>query len=109
MAGRTHHIPYFLLQHSILWPPIIWALVFTAINLYQIVRIYFERRSVVLSENEQKLYDMGFRSLGPREFVSLVLAGEWKTAAAGEEMLAKGSRSPPSLSQSRDHANPETG
>jgi hypothetical protein len=90
VAAALTNIPYFLLQPAILWPPIIWALVFTAINLYQIVRIYLERRPVVLSEDEQKLYNMGFRSLRPREFVSLVLAGEWKTAAAGDEVLTEG-------------------
>jgi len=90
VAAALTNIPYFLLQHNILWPPIIWALVFTAINLYQIIRIYLERRPVVLSADEQKLYEMGFRSLRPREFVSLVLAGEWKTAAAGDEALAEG-------------------
>jgi CRP-like cAMP-binding protein len=90
VAAALTNIPYFLLQQSILWPPVIWALVFTAINLYQIIRIYLERRPVVLSEDEQKLYDMGFRSLRPREFVSLVSAGEWKTAAPGDEVLAEG-------------------
>jgi hypothetical protein len=90
VAAALTNIPYFLLQPSILWPPIIWALVFTAINLYQIVWIYLARRPVVLSEDEQKLYDMGFRSIRPREFVSLVLAGEWRTAAAGDEVLVEG-------------------
>jgi CRP-like cAMP-binding protein len=64
--------------------------VFTAINQYQNVRLYLARHSVVLSEDEQKLYDMGFRSLRPREFVSLVLAGEWKTTAPGDQVLTEG-------------------
>jgi CRP-like cAMP-binding protein len=59
-------------------------------NLYQIVRIYMERRPVVLSEDEQKLYDMGFSALRPREFVSLVLAGEWKDAAPGDQVATEG-------------------
>jgi len=46
------NIPYLLLQKSVLWPPLLWALVFTAINLYQIVRFYLERRPVVLSADE---------------------------------------------------------
>jgi CRP-like cAMP-binding protein len=74
----------------ILWPPILWGSVFTAINLYQIVRLYMERRPVQLSEDEQKLYHTAFRSLRPREFVSLLLAGEWKTAAAGDTILEQG-------------------
>jgi CRP-like cAMP-binding protein len=49
-----------------------------------------ERRPVVLSEDEQTLYKMGFGSLRPREFVSLLLAGEWKTAAAGDAVVTQG-------------------
>ncbi|MCE3242509.1 MAG: hypothetical protein K0Q83_3016 [Deltaproteobacteria bacterium] len=73
VAAALTNIPYFLLQGTVLWPPVLWALVFTAINLYQIARLYLERRPVVLSQDEQKLYDLGFRSLRPREFVSLSL------------------------------------
>jgi Popeye protein conserved region len=90
VAAALTNIPYFLLQGTVLWPPILWALVFTAINLYQIARLYLERRPVVLSEDEQKLYDLGFRSLRPREFVSLSLAGEWKNAEAGEKVMTEG-------------------
>lgn len=90
VAAALTNIPYFLLQGTVLWPPVLWAVVFTAINLYQIARIYLERRTVVLSEDEQKLYDLGFRSLRPREFVSLSLVGEWKNAEAGERVLTEG-------------------
>ena len=90
VAAALTNIPYFLLQPSTLWPPVVWALVFTSINLYQIVRIYLERRPVVLSRDEQTLYDMAFRSLRAREFVSLALIGEWKTAAAGDRVLTQG-------------------
>src|SRR5262245_22564134 len=90
VAAALTNIPYFLLQDTVLWPPVLWALVFTIINLYQISRIYLERRPVVLSQEEQKLYKMGFQSLRPREFVSLVLAGEWKNAAPGDRVLTEG-------------------
>jgi CRP-like cAMP-binding protein len=90
VAAALTNIPYFLWQPNKLWPPVIWALVFTTINLYQLLRIYLERRPVVLSEDEQQLYHMGFGSLRPREFVSLLLAGEWKRAAAGEAVLTQG-------------------
>jgi CRP-like cAMP-binding protein len=90
VAAAVTNMPYFLLQHTVLWPPILWALVFTAINLYQISRIYLERRPVVLSEDEQRLYDLGFQSLRPREFVSLTLVGEWKDAAVGDKVLIEG-------------------
>ena len=90
VAAALTNMPYFLLQQTVLWPPILWALVFTAINLYQITRIYLERRPVVLSADEQRLYDLGFRSLRPREFLSLTLVGEWRDATAGERILAEG-------------------
>ena len=84
------NIPYFLLQGTVLWPPVLWALVFTAINLFQITRIYLERRPVVLSQDERKLYDLGFQSLRPREFVALTLVGEWKSAEPGERVMTEG-------------------
>ena len=90
VAAALTNIPYFLVQSNVLWPPVLWAMVFTAINLFQIARLYWERRPVVLSEDEQKLYDMGFRALRPREFVSLLLAGEWRDAAAGDNVLTEG-------------------
>jgi hypothetical protein len=90
VASALTVIPYYLLQGTVLWPPVIWALVFTALNLYQITVIYLERRPVVLSEDEQKLYDLSFRSLRPREFVSLSLVGEWKSAEADERIMTEG-------------------
>jgi hypothetical protein len=90
VAAALTNIPYFLLQPTTLWPPVVWALIFTSINLFQIVRIYLERRPVKLSDDEQTLYDLAFRSLRPREFVSLALLGEWKTAAPGDKALTEG-------------------
>ena len=90
VAAALTNIRHFLLQPIKLWPPVMWAFVFTAINPYQILPIYLKRRPVVLSEEEQKLYNMGFALLRPREFISLLLAGEWKNAAAGEAVLTEG-------------------
>jgi CRP-like cAMP-binding protein len=90
VAASLTVIPYYLLQPSVLWPPIFWGAVFTAINLFQIARIYIERRPVVFSEDERRLYALGFGSLRPREFISLVLSGEWRDAAPGEQPLTEG-------------------
>src|SRR5262245_4795640 len=89
VASALTNIPYFLLQGIVLWPPVLWALVFTAINLFQLARIYRERRPVVLSADEQRLYDLGFRSLRPREFVALSHVGEWQSAAVGERVVTE--------------------
>ncbi len=90
VAAAFTNIPYYLLQGTVLWPPVLWGSVFAAINLYQIARIYMERRPVVLSADETKLHSLAFSSLRPREFLSLALAGEWKEAAAGEKLLIEG-------------------
>jgi len=90
VAAALTNIPYYLLQGTVLWPPVLWGSVFAAINLYQIARLYIERRPVVLSPEEQTLYDLAFGSLRPREFLSLVLAGEWRSATAGERVLTEG-------------------
>jgi CRP-like cAMP-binding protein len=90
VAAALTVMPYYLAQPTVLWPPVLWGSVFMAINLFQIARIYLERRPVVLSADEQTLYDMGFKALRPREFVSLVLAGEWRDAAPGEKVLEEG-------------------
>src|SRR4029078_12934193 len=76
VGAALTNIPSFALQDSVLGPPVLWALVFTAINLYQIARLYLERRPVVLSQDEQKLHDLGFRSLRARAFLHLSLHGE---------------------------------
>jgi len=90
VAAALTNMPYFLYQPTILWPPILWATVFTAINLYQIWRIYMERRPVTLSPDEQTLYDMGFRSLTPRDFLALVIVGTWSDAAPGDRLAREG-------------------
>src|SRR5688572_26450954 len=87
VGAAVANLPYYLAQPAVLWPPVIWGTVFMLINLYQIARIYLERRPVVLSRDEQQLYDLGFKALRPREFVSLVLAGQWRDAAAGERII----------------------
>jgi len=90
VAAAFTNIPYYLLQGTVLWPPVLWGSVFAAINLYQIARIYMQRRPVVLSPDESKLHQLAFNSLRPREFLSLALVGEWKDAVAGEKLLIEG-------------------
>jgi Popeye protein conserved region len=89
VAAAITVLPYYLARPEILWPPLIWGVVFMLINLYQIARVYAERRPVVLSPDEQALYDLGFQAMRPREFVSLALIGEWINAAPGDQPLTE--------------------
>src|SRR5262245_45190017 len=63
VAAALTNMPYFLYQPNILWPPILWAGVFTAINLYQIWRLYMGRRPVTLTADDRTVYVIGFLSL----------------------------------------------
>jgi hypothetical protein len=90
VGAAVANLPYYLAQTTVLWPPVIWGVVFMLMNLYQIGRIYLDRRPVVLSAEEQRLYDLAFRALRPREFVSLLLAGQWRNAAPGERIIVQG-------------------
>ena len=90
VAAALTNIPFFLLQETVLWPPVMWAGVFAAINLAQIARILMERRPVVLSADEKRLYDLGFETIRPREFLALTMQGEWADAPAGKRMLTTG-------------------
>jgi CRP-like cAMP-binding protein len=92
VASALTVIPYYLAQQQVLWPPIFWGLVFTGINLYQIARIYAERRPVVLSSDDRQLYELAFSALRPRQFLSLVQIGEWKDASAGDQLLIEETR-----------------
>ena len=60
-------LPYFYFQPEPLMIPIYWNLVFTALNLFWIVRLFQERRPVKLSDEERRLCELVFRTMSPRE------------------------------------------
>jgi CRP-like cAMP-binding protein len=90
VASSVAAIPYFMLQPTPLWTPVGWTALFMLINLYHIVRILLERRPVRLTTDEQRLYDLTFSRLAPREFLRLIKLGEWKTAEKGESIFDEG-------------------
>ncbi len=83
-------IPYFYFRPEPLMMPIYWNLVFTALNLYWIVRLLLERRPVKLSAEEQRLCELVFRTMTPREMIKILKLASWKNAAAGECFVTRG-------------------
>lgn len=83
-------LPFYYFQPTPLWAAIAWNLVFTAINVHQIRRLLLERRPVQLTEDEQQLYRLAFRSLTTREFVRLVRLGRWCEARPSECLVEQG-------------------
>lgn len=77
-------VPYFYFRPEPLMTPIYWNLVFTALNLYWIVRLLLERRPVKLSDQERRLCELVFRTMTPREMIKILRLATWKDAAVGE-------------------------
>jgi hypothetical protein len=87
VAGMTL-LPYFSSRG--LYAPIAWNGLFISINGYQVYRLLLERRPVALSDREQRLWDLAFRSLSPRQFLKLLSVGQWGTATADEVIIEQG-------------------
>jgi Cyclic nucleotide-binding domain len=76
--------PYFYFRPEPLMVSIYWNIVFTTLNIYWICRLLLERRPVKLSTDEQKLCDLVFRVVTPREMIELLKLATWENAKAGE-------------------------
>ena len=74
-------IPYFYFRPEPLMPPIYWNLLFTSMNIYAIWQLLLERRPVRLTEDEQRLRQLVFRPLPPREMIKLLKLGHWENHA----------------------------
>jgi len=72
ITGNILVVPYYLYYlEPPLWNTIVWLCIYTAINLVMLFFIYLESRPISLSDLEQKIYDMTFKSLEPRVFKKL--------------------------------------
>ena len=83
-------IPYFYFRPDPLMAPIYWNLAFTALNIFWIVRLLLERRPVKLSEEEQRLCELVFRTMTPREMIKILKLASWQSAVAGECFVERG-------------------
>ena len=83
-------LPYYYVQPVPLTAAIVWNLLFIGINLIQIVILLRERRPVTLTEDQQRLYQLAFHSVTPREFLKLLEVACWEEAADGQLIVRKG-------------------
>jgi len=90
IAASVIGLPYFYLQGRILWEPIVWSMIFIGINGYRLARLWIERRPIVLSRDEAKLYNLTFFPLNPRQFLELVQLGRWADLNAGQVLIRPG-------------------
>lgn len=88
--AATLLMAYFWVQPALGMTPIYWNLLFTALNLYWIARLFLERRPILLSEQEKRLCELVFGTMTTREMVRILKLGTWHDAAAGECFVARG-------------------
>ena len=73
ITGNILVVPYYLYYiEPPLWNNVVWLCIYTTINLIMLFIIYLESRPISLSDLEQKIYDMTFKSLEPRVFKKLI-------------------------------------
>ena len=73
ITGMMVSIPYYLyFQEAPLWNNIFWICTYALINLVMLFIIYLESRPIELSDLEQNIYNMTFKSLEPRVFKKLI-------------------------------------
>jgi len=89
IVGEGLTLPYYYFQDEKLWSPIFWGAAFMIVNAIRIVAIALERRPVVLSDREEKLYRVAFSSIDKREFLKLVSLARWIDCSPGEVILKK--------------------
>jgi hypothetical protein len=90
VAASLIAIPYFVLQPTTLWAPLIWSAVFAAINLYQSWRLFLERRPVKLTPEEEEVRRLVFRDLRPRKVLQVLSIGSWVSVETGERLIEHG-------------------
>ena len=90
IVGEGLTLPYYYFQNEILWPPIVWGVAFIIVNTIRVVATALERRPVVLSDREEKLYRVAFSSINKHEFLKLVTLARWIDCSPGEVILEKG-------------------
>ena len=73
ITGNILVVPYYLYYlEPPLWNTIVWLCIYTAINMVMLFIIYLESRPIKLSDLEQNIYNMTFKSLEPRIFKKLI-------------------------------------
>ena len=90
IVGEGLTLPYYYFQGEKLWPPIVWGVAFIIVNAIRIVAVALERRPVVLSDREEKLYRIAFSAIDKKEFLKLVSLVQWVDCSPGEVILKKG-------------------
>jgi CRP-like cAMP-binding protein len=89
-VGEGVILSYYYFQNEKLWRPIFWSAAYMMVNAVRIAAVSLERRPVILSDREEKLYRVASSSIDKEEFLRLVSLVRWIDCSPGEVILAEG-------------------
>ncbi len=81
--------PYFYFRDDPLYEAIFWQSAFIVINSINLAILYYERKPVKMSEDEERLYHLLFRSLTQREMKRLLNIASWSNIDEGDVLISK--------------------
>lgn len=76
--------------HKQLYTIVFWNLFFIVVNVIQLAVLIYERRPVVLSPEEEEVYQRAFRSVTKVDFLKLMSKCQWREADPGEVLIEEG-------------------
>ena len=89
VAASVIAIPFYVMQPSVLWPPLAWSVVFAAINLFQAWLLFMERRPVKLTAEEEEIRQIAFQDLPPKKVLQVLNIGSWITLPVGKHLIER--------------------
>jgi len=90
ITGNLVVIPYHLYNfQNPLWNSIIWVGIYTSINSVMLFLLYLERRPVPMTEQEENIYDLTFKSIKPRAFKKLIEQARWENLGPDVNLVTR--------------------
>lgn len=76
------------------WFGISWESVFITINIFQIILLFYERRKIAFSKEEQEIYQKVFPHFLPGQYKKLLNISTFAEADKGEILIEQGAQVP---------------
>ncbi len=90
ITGNLVVIPYYIYNfQNPLWNSIIWVGIYTSINSVMLFLLYLERRPVSMTEQEENIYDLTFKSIKPRAFKKLIEQARWENLGPDVNLVTR--------------------
>jgi len=83
-------LPYFYFQLEPLWSALFWQSCFLLINLVNLIVIYYNSLPLNMSEDEERLQSLVFRTISAREVRKLLNVGQIHKINSNEKFLGQG-------------------